>query len=207
MTRNSRLKSVIRDYQDKRPAVTYPEAKRIVLEAWSLMKSAGVSFDEAIELVEAKAKMPAQTPVEVILRLLREALERDNRFVPFAVDVETAKLEEFPLSLPDEIDEWPVDVDGAEVDTTTLEIDIAEEFEYGAFIGEAHVQATVTWSAGIHKSTFLSDSDSDDWQLVDDDWNKHYVIVQGKVATTLTYEFQVTVDLECLDNLVLRTFK
>lgn len=201
MTKNSREKRAVRAYQADHPGITYPAAKRIVRNAWAYMKAhPGTSYPDALRIVEARPA--AATPVTrdddyygdeyfepSIADLLASALAGDEQLLNVELSIDPSAMQYYVDIGPD-IEEGPVDVDDVAIDTKTLTHEVYDEFEGGTVIGEANVEAVVTWSACVYKATYYAAAERVPWYVIDHDWNDHYVRVQGEIRVELAYHFQ-----------------
>ena len=84
----------------------------------------------------------------------------------------------------------------------------AERFEGGTVIGEATVEATVSYDGYVFKSDLYGDHSH--WTITDPDWNKHYALVAGELEAELTFQFvldneEVDVELTYIEPRRLRT--
>jgi len=169
MTRNHNRKRRARAYKAEHPGVTYPEALR-------------------------RSKVPsaptAGVPRLSLQAVLSAAAQGDRQLMDHELDVSldygpTA----FYVDLGREIEEGPVDVDWVEVDSTTMDYDVSEEYDDGTSVGEVRVTATADWSACVYKPTYYGAPSTVSWDVVDHDWNDHYVRVAGQLTVELVYEF------------------
>lgn len=191
MTENSAEKRAARQYQADHPGTTYPEALRRVRELRGM-----ATADERYDLADY---------APTIQEMLKAAVAGDTQLIGVDLTVnETGGS--FDVDLGPEIEEGPVTVDAVDVDVSSLWYDEVEEFEGGTSVGEAHVEAKVSYSVCVFKSTFHSASDDVKWDVVDHDWNDHYVRVSGEFEAELVYQYTIVDGYDQVDNLTLEDF-
>ena len=178
MTDNSAEKRAARRYQADHPDLTYPEALRRVRELRRLRDA------EAAEPYDPAEFAPT------IQEILEAAVDGDDQLVGMSLSVDHSGGA-FDVDLGPEIEGGPVDVEAVDIHTDTLWFDEHEQYEDGTLLGEAHVTATITYSACVYKSTYYSAPDSVGWHVADPDWNDHYILVRGEFTGELVYHFTI----------------
>lgn len=74
-------------------------------------------------------------------------------------------------------------------DMSTMSIDVHEQFEGEVIIGAVSVQAEIRFEGYVYKADAYSVQGTWEWEVVNWEWNDHYVLVEGYLQVELIYRF------------------
>lgn len=189
MTENSRRKRDARAYMAAHQGTSYTAALRIV---------------QARRLVTTPATMPPQAGYyesPSLDQLLADALRGDEQLLDHDLSIDPT-FRQFFVDVGPYVED-PVTADSVDIEVSSMTYDVHDEFDGGTVVGEAHVDALVTWSACVFKGDFYGAEEGVSWHVTDHDWNEHYVRVSGEISVELVYHFQHTELQDEIDELTL----
>lgn len=189
MTRNSGWKRAARQYQVDHPGTPLPEALRVVREQHEIER-------------EAQAVLKAmQVDRPTMYEMLRTGVRRNRDIENITLSVADGEGS-FRVFLGPEIEEDPITIDEIDIDFDSLTYTVQERFEGDTIVGETLVNALVTYSAPVFKSTYYSASDDVSWEVVGD-LNERYIEVRGELSVELVYQFTVHASMEEVEDIEL----
>lgn len=188
MTKNSARKNAIRKYMSEHPGLAY-RAASVIVDA----QHAAATNPYAALAADFKS----------VDELLADVVDGDMQLLDHELAVAEGEGLAFEASIP-EITEGPIAVVGVIHDLSTLIVDEHEEFDGGTTVGEIRVEADVEWEACIFKADYYSAPDDVPWEVIDADWNDHYVRVSGTIRAELSYHYGADHGSQVIDDITLQ---
>ncbi|MFF0818414.1 hypothetical protein ACFYVR_25195 [Rhodococcus sp. NPDC003318] len=170
MTKNAAQKRDARAYQAAHPGVTFHDAMRAVKRP-------------------AKGSSPRTSPVLSAISGSLRSLQGKR----LTNDPEEIKFGAWTLDLDSDLES--AEVYNVEIDDDTLDVRIHEVLPDGGKLGEARINAVLTYEAHIYKADYYAATADGapevDWYVFDGDASEHYVLVQGDVEVELIAHVQI----------------
>ncbi|MGF7123278.1 hypothetical protein J2X34_003707 [Rhodococcus sp. BE178] len=170
---------------------------------------ADVSYREGLAMADSEHAAATNPYAELaeefksVTELLREAVDGDTQLTEHELAVDEGAGHAFEVTIP-EVTEGPIDVVAVTHDLATLIVDEHEEFDGGTTIGEVRVEADVEWEACVYRADYSGASDDVPWNVIDTDWNDHYVRVSGTLRAELIYHYVADHGAQTVDDLAIQ---